>query len=191
MHHIYHTNSIILDTFPTGEADMTILIFTKELGMVMAVAKSVRSAKSKLRYSLQIGSVSKVDLVKGKQVWRVISATPIDRINILDTETRAVVAKAIRFVKRMVDKEKEERGIYSDLESLLFSTKKGHSKEKLAEIELVFYLRSLFGLGYIANNTEFREILSREYSISELETLPLPRKKILDAIKNAIYESHL
>jgi DNA repair protein RecO len=191
MHHIYHTNSIILDTFPTGEADMTILIFTKELGMILAVAKSVRSAKSKLRYSLQIGSVSKVDLVKGKQVWRVISATPIDRINILDTETRAVVAKAVRFVKRMVDKEKEERGIYSDLESLLFSTKKGHSKEKLAEIELVFYLRSLFGLGYIANNTEFREILSREYSISELETLPLPRKKILDAIKNAIYESHL
>ena len=191
MHHIYHTNSIILDTFPTGEADMTILLFTKELGMILAVAKSVRSAKSKLRYSLQIGSVSKVDLVKGKQVWRVISATPIDRINILDTETRAVVAKAVRFVKRMVDKEKEERGIYSDLESLLFSTKKGHSKEKLAEIELVFYLRSLFGLGYIANNTEFRDILSREYSISELETLPLPRKKILDAIKNAIYESHL
>lgn len=191
MHHIYHTNSIVLDTFPTGEADMTILLFTKELGMILAVAKSVRSAKSKLRYSLQIGSVSKVDLVKGKQVWRVISATPIDRINILDTETRAVVAKAVRFVKRMVDKEKEERGIYSDLESLLFSTKKGHSKEKLAEIELVFYLRSLFGLGYIANNTEFREILSREYSISELETLPLPRKKILDAIKNAIYESHL
>ena len=191
MHHIYHTNSIVLDTFPTGEADMTILLFTKELGMILAVAKSVRSAKSKLRYSLQIGSVSKVDLVKGKQVWRVISATPIDRINVLDTETRAVVAKAVRFVKRMVDKEKEERGIYSDLESLLFSTKKGHSKEKLAEIELVFYLRSLFGLGYIANNTEFREILSREYSISELETLPLPRKKILDAIKNAIYESHL
>ena len=191
MHHIYHTNSIILDTFPTGEADMTILLFTKELGMILAVAKSVRSAKSKLRYSLQIGSVSKVDLVKGKQVWRVISATPIDRINILDTETRAVVAKAVRFVKRMVDKEKEERGIYSDLESLLFSTKKGHSKEKLAEIELVFYLRSLFGLGYIANNAEFRDILSREYSISELETLPLPRKKILDAIKNAIYESHL
>ena len=170
---------------------MTILLFTKELGMILAVAKSVRSAKSKLRYSLQIGSVSKVDLVKGKQVWRVISATPIDRINILDTETRAVVAKAVRFVKRMVDKEKEERGIYSDLESLLFSTKKGHSKEKLAEIELVFYLRSLFGLGYIANNAEFRDILSREYSISELETLPLPRKKILDAIKNAIYESHL
>ncbi|MBP6879393.1 MAG: DNA repair protein RecO [Candidatus Pacebacteria bacterium] len=191
MHHIYHTNSIVLDTFPTGEADMTILLFTKELGMILAVAKSVRSAKSKLRYSLQIGSVSKVDLVKGKQVWRVISATPIDRINILDAETRAVVAKAVRFVKRMVDKEKEERGIYSDLESLLFSTKKGHSKEKLAEIELVFYLRSLFGLGYIANNTEFRDILSREYSISELETLPLPRKKILDAIKNAIYESHL
>ena len=191
MHHIYHTNSIVLDTFPTGEADMTILLFTKELGMILAVAKSVRSAKSKLRYSLQIGSVSKVDLVEGKQVWRVISATPIDRINILDAETRAVVAKAVRFVKRMVDKEKEERGIYSDLESLLFSTKKGHSKEKLAEIELVFYLRSLFGLGYIANNTEFRDILSREYSISELETLPLPRKKILDAIKNAIYESHL
>ena len=191
MHHIYHTNSIVLDTFPTGEADMTILLFTKELGMILAVAKSVRSAKSKLRYSLQIGSVSKVDLVKGKQVWRVISATPIDRINILDAETRAVVAKAVRFVKIMVDKEKEERGIYSDLESLLFSTKKGHSKEKLAEIELVFYLRSLFGLGYIANNTEFRDILSREYSISELETLPLPRKKIKDEIKNAIYESHL
>ncbi len=103
---------------------MTILIFTKELGMILAVAKSVRSAKSKLRYSLQIGSVSKVDLVKGKQVWRVISATPIDRINILDTETRAVVAKAVRFVKRMVDKEKEERGIYSDLESRVLSKKK-------------------------------------------------------------------
>ncbi len=191
MHHIYHTNSIVLDTFPTGEADMTILLFTKELGMISAVAKSVRSAKSKLKYSLQIGSISKVDLVRGKQVWRIISATPVDRINILDQETRRVVSKSFRFIKRMVDKEKEEKGIYSDLEALLFSTKKGHSSEKLGEIELVFYLRSLFRLGYIANNLEFKDILASEYSVNEDTPLSLPRKKILEAIKNAIYESHL
>lgn len=191
MHHIYHTNSIILDTFPTGEADMTILLFTKELGMISAVAKSVRSAKSKLKYSLQIGSVSKVDLVRGKQVWRIISATPVDRINILDQETRRVVAKSFRFIKRMVDKEKEEKGIYTDLETLLFSTNKGYTLEKLGEIELVFYLRSLFRLGYIADSLEFKDLLAGEYFTNDRPDFPLPKKKILEAIKNAIYESHL
>ena len=191
MHHIYHTNSIVLDTFPTGEADMTILLFTKELGMISAVAKSVRSAKSKLKYSLQIGSISKIDLVRGKQVWRIISATPVDRINILDQETRRVVAKSFRFIKRMVDKEKEEKGIYADLEALLFSTKKGHTLEKLSEIELVFYLRSLFRLGYIADSLEFKDLLVGEYSTNNYSDFPLPKKKILEAIKNAIYESHL
>lgn len=191
MHHIYHTNSIVLDVKQSGEADATILLFTKEFGLVSAVAKGVRHAKSKLRYSLQLGSVSKVDLVKGKQVWRIISATPIDRIYILNKDSREIVAKAFRFVKRMVDREKEEKEIYADLESLIFSTKNSHQIERLREIELIFYLRALFRLGYIAENLEFKDVLKSEYLDDNSVSLSMSRKKIIELIKNAIYESHL
>ncbi len=75
MHHIYHTEGIILGSKAYGEAGKCYYIFTKDLGMIFASAQGVRKISSKLRYVLQDFSYIKLDLVRGKDFWRLTSAS--------------------------------------------------------------------------------------------------------------------
>ena len=71
MHHIYHTEGIILGSRNIGEAGKYYYIFTRDLGMIYASASGVRKMSSKLRYVLQDFAYLKIDLVQGKDFWRV------------------------------------------------------------------------------------------------------------------------
>ena len=53
MHHIYHTEGIILGSRNFGEAGKYYYIFTRDLGMITAGAQGVRKMSSKLRFVLQ------------------------------------------------------------------------------------------------------------------------------------------
>ncbi len=53
MHHIYHTEGIILGSKNYGEAGKYYSIFTRDLGMIYASAQGVRKMSSKLRFILQ------------------------------------------------------------------------------------------------------------------------------------------
>ena len=81
MHHMYHTEGIILGSRNYDEAGKYYSIFTRDLGMIQASAQGVRKMSSKLRFILQDYSYVKVDLVKGKDFWRVTSAS---KTNLLD-----------------------------------------------------------------------------------------------------------
>ena len=52
-HHVYTTPAYLIESTPSGEANKSYLLFTKDLGMIRATAQGVRLLKSKLRYSLQ------------------------------------------------------------------------------------------------------------------------------------------
>ena len=75
MHHIYHTEGIILGSRNYGEAGKYYSIFTRDLGMVYASAQGVRRMSSKLRFVLQDFAYLKIDLVQGKDFWRVTNAS--------------------------------------------------------------------------------------------------------------------
>ncbi len=75
MHHIYHTEGIILSSSNFGEAGKYYNIFTRDLGMVHASAQGVRKMSSKLRYVLQDFSYIKLDLVVGKNIFRITTAS--------------------------------------------------------------------------------------------------------------------
>ena len=42
MYHLYHTGAVVVGSSPSGEASKTILLFTRELGLVSARAQGVR-----------------------------------------------------------------------------------------------------------------------------------------------------
>ena len=75
MYHLYQTEGIVLKSVPTGEGSSYFYIFTKDLGLLVATAKSVREERSKLRYGLQPFSISNISLVRGKESWRITNAT--------------------------------------------------------------------------------------------------------------------
>jgi recombinational DNA repair protein (RecF pathway) len=65
-YHVYTTEGIILKRTPFGEANILLHIFTKDLGLIIASARSARLSVSKLRTALQEGSFVIISCVKGK-----------------------------------------------------------------------------------------------------------------------------
>jgi recombinational DNA repair protein (RecF pathway) len=70
----YTTESFILEWYERAEHDRVFKLFTREFGVVIAHAKSVRKLESKLRTHLLPGRMAVVTLVKGKEVWRIVGA---------------------------------------------------------------------------------------------------------------------
>ncbi len=85
MHHIYHTEGIILGSKNFGEAGRYYFIFTRELGMIYASAQGVRKMSSKLRFVLQDFAYLKIDLIQGKDFWRI---TSVSKTNLLENITK-------------------------------------------------------------------------------------------------------
>src|SRR3989338_10919817 len=85
MHHIYHTEGIILGSGNFGETGKYYSIFTRDLGMINTSAQGVRKISSKLRFVLQDFAYLKIDLVKGKDFWKVTNAS---KTNMLEGITK-------------------------------------------------------------------------------------------------------
>ena len=108
MHHIHHTEGIILGSKNYGEAGKYFFIFTRELGMIYASAQGVRKITSKLRFILQDYAYVKIDLVAGRDFWRVTSASKTNKLEKL-TKNRCkhsanIVTKNAPAVKRQAAK---------------------------------------------------------------------------------------
>ena len=61
----------------SGEADRNLLFFTKDFGMIMAHATSVRSSKSKLRPHIAIGVPLAITLLRSKTRWKITEALAV------------------------------------------------------------------------------------------------------------------
>ncbi len=74
MRHKYETRAIVLSRSPVGEASSFVLLLTPELGLVRALAQSVRLSSAKLSHALTTFAESDVVLVKGRDGWRLSGA---------------------------------------------------------------------------------------------------------------------
>ncbi len=117
-HHIYHTRGFILGNTPAGESNRFYKIFTEELGLLGAMAQGVREEKSKLRYSLQNFSRVTVDVVRGKEIWRITNAALESQLlNIKNDAAKLELFARIAFlVRRLVVGEGKNDNLFRDLE---------------------------------------------------------------------------
>src|SRR3989338_5144856 len=103
MHHIYHTEGIILGSKNFGEAGRHYSIFTRDLGMIHASAQGVRKMSSKLRFVLQDFSYLKIDFVKGKDFWRITSASKTNKLeNLSKPAIFEVFVNISKLLKRLL-----------------------------------------------------------------------------------------
>ena len=70
----YHTEGIVLKNSPSGESSSHVWLLTKDFGFIAGHAQSIRELASKLRYSLQDFSHAHVDVVYGRNGWKITSA---------------------------------------------------------------------------------------------------------------------
>ncbi|HJO89591.1 MAG: DNA repair protein RecO [Candidatus Pacebacteria bacterium] len=196
MHTLYSTECIVLGGVDSGEANKYISLFTKDIGLVKAVAKSVREEKSKLRYCLQDFSITLATLVRGKEVWRITGAE--ERYNLHnelkgDNEKLFTITQILNLLQRLVHGEEKNDYLFDTLSNgLEFIKREKINKDALKNFEHLIVLRILYSLGYIAKKDNFDKLLQKTFVSEELlKEAESRRKDIIFAINRALKEAHL
>ncbi|KKT22478.1 MAG: repair protein RecO protein [Parcubacteria group bacterium GW2011_GWB1_43_8b] len=68
----YYTPAVVLGTNPRNEKDAQIILYTKDLGRVSAIAKSIRKITSKLAGHMKVGALVNVRLVEAGGSYQLI-----------------------------------------------------------------------------------------------------------------------
>lgn len=194
MHHIYHTHGFILGSRNMGEANKMLSIYTREMGLIRCAAQGVRLNKSKLRFALQDFSYVKVDLVRGRDLWRVTSASNINSFSYArrDKQSILLIARISKLIERLCDGEESNEKIFDDfIQSLYLMDDEQISIEKREALELHLVLRIMNTLGYVGESDILGEYLSLPFEKIKVESLLRERKSIIAHINKAMSESGL
>ena len=193
MYHIHHTEGIILGSKNYGEAGKYYAIFTRDLGMVFASAQGVRKMSSKLRFILQDFSYIKLDLVRGKDLWRLTSASKTNKLDDLSKNKISfeIFSNIARLLKRLLQGEYPNKDLFNDLLEGLFFLEKSKTKEEAENIEIVIVLRVLNNLGYIGKNEKLNNVIKSPFEENIIFEANKNRLRILSEINKAIHETHL
>lgn len=190
MHHIYHTHGFILSSRNIGEANKMLVIYTREMGIVRALAQGIRLHKSKLRFTLQDLSYVNVDLVRGKEIWRVTSAKHISSFPLARSNKLSIllIGRVSKLLERLCDGESPSENIFDDLiQSLYLLDDDGISNEQREALELHLLIRVMNNLGYVGESEIVKKYLNSEFDQSILNE----RQSIIAHINKALNESQL
>ena len=193
MHHIYHTEGIILGSKNYGEAGKYYSIFTRDLGMVYASAQGVRKMSSKLRFILQDFAYLKIDLVQGKDFWRVTSASKTNKLEQLTKNPRTlkVFSNISKLFKRLLAGVERNDVLFTDLVNGLSILEKTKTNEELRNIEAIIVLRILSNLGYIGRDEKLQSLVKSPFEENLIFEAMKSRRQILSQINKALKETHL
>lgn len=193
MHHIYHTEGLILGSEDFSEAGKSYAIFTRELGMIYARATGVRKMTSKLRFILRDFAYVKADLVQGKNFWRLTSASKTNQLEQIakDRAKLQIFGNIASLLKRLLPGSEPNPTLFADLLNGLFILEKSENKEDLQNIEIVIVLRALHNLGYIGDSSTLESLVQSPFEEELIFKVGLSRREALRHINQALKESHL
>jgi len=193
MHHIYHTEGIVLGSRNFGEASKYYYIFTRDLGMITASAQGVRKMSSKLRFVLQDFAYLKIDLVSGKNIFRITNASKTGFLEGItkEPENFKILANIARLLKRLLAGVEPNEVLFRDVREGLSVLRKPHTKEDLRNIEIILVLRILNNLGYIGENEILQNLTRSPFEEDMIVEVFKSRTHILQQINKALKETHL
>lgn len=193
MHDIYHTEGIILGSKNFGETGKYYSIFTRDLGMIYASAQGMRKMSSRLRFILQDFAYIKIDLVQGKDFWRVTSASKTNMLENLSKQsgTFQIVSNISNLLKRLLAGVEKNEKLFADLINGLTILEKTEKMEDLRNIEAILVLRILNNLGYIGGNEAMRNLVKSPFEENLIFEVSKSRTQILQQINKALKETHL
>ena len=194
MHHKYHTEAVVLAARAHGEGDRVLTLYTKDLGLLPAYAKSLRTERSKLRYGLQLFAHAHVDLLEGRSGWRITSAQPITSHTDVwrHKAKREIVAQYMRLLTRFIQGEEEHAALFSDLLSALIYLGSLEEGDDLRMAELLMIVRALELLGYWGDKEKWDLLFSTTaWSVDTLSYVKAHKRELLALVNDAIRTSQL
>jgi DNA repair protein RecO (recombination protein O) len=194
MHHKYHTQGIILSSKNLGEANKLIFVYTREMGLIKAIAQGVRLGKSKLRFSLQDFSLSNIDFVKGRDLWRITSASFVSSFSIAreSKDSMVFISHICSLIERLCGEEEKNEKVFDDfINSLKLLNNQNIESSFREALELYVVLRILNNLGYIGDSEIINKYIKNSFNKDSINFLLKDRKLIIFHINKALKESHL
>ena len=165
----YATESFVLASYESAEHDRTYKLFTKDFGLIFARATSVRKLESKLRTQLAVGRMTRVTLVKGKEIWRITGSEEHHSLLLLRNDV-------IKLLERFVRGEGPQKTLFTHMKDIISTNNIDEGTGRL----LARYLL-LVDLGYadafIIGAESIEQYVS--WSIEDLYTQAILTKDIL------------
>jgi DNA repair protein RecO (recombination protein O) len=192
-YHIYTTDGIVLRRSIFGEADIMLHVLTLDFGLILASARSARSAKSKLRFALQEYELVSLSCIKGKNGWKITNVVGKGNFYFESPEySHKVLARVSKVLLQMIQGESPHPEIFETVQTGFEFLKKLPEKN-ITAFEILAVLRILFGLGYVVRDEVTEEFLNdcQNWSIVLLDQITIKKEKIVGLINKALKESHL
>ncbi len=191
MREIYQTEGVVVGGSNFGEASRVVTIFTREFGMVKAVARGVRQNKSKLRYSLQNYSLVRASLVRGREAWHLVDAQEELNLSMVrhDPSRLRLLARVVSLLRRLVHGETAGERMFTDLKSFLIILSGELTDQELSNLELVMVIRILHQLGYLEENKLVQPIVTSRYVTREIVWQASPLREAVASIINRSFKS--
>lgn len=179
----YVTRAIILEAYDQGEHDKAYKVFTREFGLLICQAKSIRKLESKLRAHVLPRSISLVTLVQGREVWRLVGAEGTE-------VTSPYIHEVTHLLKRLIRGEGAHKSLYDRM--IAFLNNKTPYDDQTTR--LLLYYVFLVELGYadakVIGAKDIREYV--DFSIDDLYThLLLTKNSVRSHVQEVLKEIQL
>ncbi|MCS7203082.1 MAG: DNA repair protein RecO [Thermodesulfovibrio sp.] len=146
---LYTTEAIVLNNYPYGEADLIVVYFTKEYGVLNLFAKSPRKIKSRFGSSLEPLTYSKVAFIgREDRLQRIIQSDIIESFYKIRENFNLFkkIAEILRFIIQISPKKEANPKLFLTFTETLFQIKESNTPDKYLLYLKIAILKSL---GYL------------------------------------------
>lgn len=185
----YHVVGLVLGHLAHGESNRLYQVLTPDFGLIRVLAQGVRLEKSKLRYNLQTYHFVELDLVRGREYWRLTGALKIGSAN---SSQIAFFRKLGLVLLRLIHGEEANMLIFNDLKrawDLLLEKPAGNESE---DLEIFILVRLLANLGYLASSEDSVSILAnQDFTWADVSAISQKREVLIRVINASFLSSGL
>lgn len=206
MYQKYTTEGFLVDARPSGEADRNLLFYTKDFGMILAHATSVRHSKSKLRPHIAIGVSLSITLLRSKTRWKITEAkeeTCPPLAEVAGDGRRGKLApksagyktftQILSVLKSLVHGEEKNESLFDSLlelhHYLCDSQTITEDVEDLSAAECLAMIKILHALGYGEPKSEIAD--DAGFSSETFSKIKTHKKELVTGINKALHDTGL
>lgn len=190
--HDVQTRGVVISRYSSGEGSVRVNIFTEQLGLIGALAKSAREERSKLRPHLTVGTFGHFDLVQGANTWRVVGAVGTQNYYFAfkSAEKQRAAARVLSLLRQLINGEERDEALFAVVWDFLSALSRVQD-EHVVRAERLVVLQILAALGYVSKEAVPAPQETFDYSVRAFQELEPLEKEMRTAIKNGFVASGL
>jgi recombinational DNA repair protein (RecF pathway) len=184
---------LILKTTNMRESNKLIILYTQKFGLIYTTIQSVRELRSKMRFHTNRLSLVEVDVVRGRDIWRIVGIHEyISIFDVTGTVWYSLMERMANLILRLCSGEETHNELWEDIVGLYdyINSHKEDSNNTKEFVEIIFVSRMLYHLGYSAGEMSFIHI-QNPYTTEVFSQIKLSKKELIVAINNGIQTSQL